>query len=159
MGAIDYENQNDAQRLRAEMQRRQTEETQRTAESLSVKERIQRRRSNEEAVEEEFYGETLEFDKPGLRLQKRAMSFAAETEGQDEDEINPETTTEIVDFMVEGLAELATDADLDEEFWGGFGFSELEPLMDTVLLAGEEIDGETLPEDLDAEEVDGFREE
>lgn len=153
-----YDNPETAQDLRGELIRREEQKRQETAKSLSVKERIQKRRA-EDYIEQEFFGEMLRFNRPGLKHRKRAVAFADQHEGDDEEDIAAEELEEIVDFMVETFADLAIDDDpeqpYDEDFWEQFDFVELEPLMENVIMSGVETD--EIEADVDAEEVREFR--
>lgn len=147
--APDYDNPEAAERLRDELSRREQEQTEQIASSLTVKERLEQKR-DESTVEHEFMDETLEFRRPGADLQKRGIVLSKEFGGEDEEEIDAETTAELVDYMTGVLADLSINDELDEEFWGSFAFSDLEGVFEDVIATGS--DG-----DVTEEEIEQFR--
>ena len=157
MSAEHYENPEDASALREELANREQEREEELAENLSTKERLQRR-LDEQTVDAEILDEPVEFRKPGAGMQKRAIRISAQYEGVDEDEIPPEDTLEIVDFMTESLAELSVDDELDEEFWDQFGFDDLEGTFEQVLLSFGDVEEDLLPDE-DRDEIEEFRDE
>lgn len=147
--APDYDNPESAQRLRDELVRRQQSEQEQQAEALSVKHRLEQKR-DENTFEEDFMGETLEFRPAGAARQKRGIVLSQRFGGEDADDIDPEVTADLVDYMVEMLADLSMNDELDDEFWGTYGFEDLEEVFENVLAAGS-------AEDVTDEEIEEFR--
>lgn len=144
-----YDNPERAQRLREELVRREKTEQEQQAEALSIKQRLQKKR-DEKTIEQDFMGETLEFRPAGAARQKRGIVLSQRFGGTDEDELDAEVTADLVDYMVGTLAELSVNEELDEEFWGTYGFEDLEGVFENVIAAG-------AAEEVTDEEIDEFR--
>lgn len=153
MAATRYDNPETAQKLRDRIEQDRREEEREIVEGLTLKQRLQQKR-DESTIEQEFLGETIEFREPGAGLQRRGLEISAEFGGQDEDEIDPETSIDLLDFMIETLGELSTDESLDADFWDDFGFGQLEELFESIIL--DTMDEDEIDEEM-AEEIDQFR--
>lgn len=157
--APQYDNPATAQKLREEVQRQEAEDRANVAQDLSVKQKLERsREEKKETFEIQIDGVPVEFEQPTTNLQERALTINAKFEGMNiEDDLDSQTTAELVGFMKGAMDQMSVSEDLDEDFWGDYDAQSLESHFESVMMSEHVQEGE---EDLDpkeAEEIDGFR--